>query len=279
MRLALFGAGAVAKSFLARIPWLATRLGPVGAPSFRLASRIVNSMKAGSAVKDLEAFQACKVVLICVPDATLAETVSLLADAPCGWPGKIVLLCDSGEHSSALAPLAERGAAVASLTPLDGQAPRFIVEGDRLAVREAKHLVRDMHGRAIEVDSEKMALYMAGMSFGSSLFLPLAATCVECIAGASGSTLVGMRIADALYQRWLRAYLHAGKKSWSGPLAAGDETAVFRQLEALHRADPAVERLYREMAIFALEWSKRHPELLRRLEQAAEKVEPPAEPR
>ena len=270
MALALFGAGPVAKSFLVRLPWLTTRLGPVGAPSFRLASRIVNSMKAGHAVKNLDAFQPCRVVLICVPRDALAEAVAILAEAPLKWPGKIALLCDSVEDSGALKRIHDLGAAVASLTPVDGTAPRFLVEGDRTAVREAKNLVRDLRGQAIELDSQKMALYLAGMSLGSGLFIPLAAACVECIAGASGSTLDAMKIVDALYQRWLRAFVHAGKKSWSGPLAWGDEATVMRELEALHKADPRLERLYREMAVFALEWFNRHPELLGRLRAGAD---------
>ncbi|HUJ74308.1 MAG TPA: DUF2520 domain-containing protein [bacterium] len=204
-------------------------------------------------------------MLVCVPNPALPDAVTALAQAPLKWAGKIVVLCDSTEDSSALRPIRELGAAVASLTPVAGPLPRFIVEGDRPAVREAKNFVRDLRGYAVELNSEKLALYMAGVSFGSCLFIPLAAACVECMAGASGSTLDAMKIADSLYQRWLRAYVHAGKKCWSGPLAWGDETAVFRELEALRKADPRLERLYREIAAFALEWSKRHPALLRRL--------------
>jgi predicted short-subunit dehydrogenase-like oxidoreductase (DUF2520 family) len=272
MPFALFGAGAVAKSFLTRLPWLPTRLGPVGAPSFRLASRIVNAMRAGHAVRDLVKFQPCRVVLICVPDEVLPETVSTLANAGLKWPGKIVFLCNSREDSRVLNPLRELGAAAASVAPVEGPLPRYIVEGDRPAVREAKHLVRDLRGHAVELDREKLALYMAGISFGSSLFIPLAASSVACVAGASGSTLDAMEIANALYQRWLRAYMHAGKKSWTGPLALGDEAAILRELEALHRADPRMERLYRGLAVFALEWSDRHPELLRRLREGAPQV-------
>ena len=262
MALALFAAGPAAKSFLVRLPWLPSRLGPVGATSFRLASRIVNSMKAGFAVKDLDAFQPCRIVLVCVPDDTLPEAVSLLAEAPIRWAGKIVLLCDSAEDSSALGRIRALGASAASLSPVEGPLPRFIVEGDKPAVREAKHLVSDLQGHAIELDSEKMALYMAGLSFGSTLFIPLMASCVECITGASGSSLDAIKIANALYQRWLRAFVHAGRKSWSGPLAWGDQSAIRRELEALRKTDPRLERFYRELAIYALEWSKRHPEML-----------------
>lgn len=265
MSLALFGAGAVAKSFLSRVPGLPAQLGPVGAPSFRLASRIVNAMKAGHAVKDLKEFRDCRVVLISVPDKVLPVALVHLGEAPIEWQNKSVLLCDSGEDSCILAPLRQRGAAAASLNPVGGPAPRFIVEGDHMAVREAKLLVRELKGQIIELDSEKMAMYTAGQSLGSTLFVPLAAACVECIAAASGSTPGAMRIAEALFQRWLRAFVHAGKKSWSGALASGDEGAVFRELEALHKANPSLERIYRELAIFALEWSRRHPDLLEKL--------------
>src|SRR5262245_528524 len=107
-----------------------------------------------------------------------------------------------------------------------------------------------------------MALYMAGLSFGSTLFIPLVASCVECVTGASGSSLDAIKIANALYQRWLRAFVHGGRKGGSGPLAWGDQSAIRRERDALRKTDPRLERFYRELAIYALEWSKRHPEML-----------------
>ncbi|HWB96532.1 MAG TPA: DUF2520 domain-containing protein [Bryobacteraceae bacterium] len=265
MALGLFGAGAVAKSFLSRVPGLPRQLGPVGAPSFRLASRIVNSMGAGYAVKSVEEFDRCRALLIAVPDKILPAVLSRLQEARINWGGRSILLCDSGEDSRVLAPFRKAGAAGASIHPLDGQASRFVVEGDAPAVREAKHLVRELKGQALELNSEKMPLYLAGQSLGSGLFLPLAAACMECIAAATDSVPTAMRITEALYQQSLRAFMHAGKKGWSGSLASGDQPAVLRELDALGEADPALARLYRELAVFALVWSHRHPALLQKL--------------
>ena len=52
---ALIEAGSFSASPLARFKWPPERLGPVKAPSFRLASRIANRLKAGHPVKDLKA--------------------------------------------------------------------------------------------------------------------------------------------------------------------------------------------------------------------------------
>ena len=46
MTFAVAGGGRVSASFVARLPRLAAELGPVAAQSYRLASRIVNSIGA-----------------------------------------------------------------------------------------------------------------------------------------------------------------------------------------------------------------------------------------
>src|SRR5581483_3913935 len=131
MRLALYGAGAVSKSFIAGLPRLPRQLGPVAASSYRLASRIVNSVRAGFAVKSLEGFEDEQLILICVPDPALAGVVRHLAAARLDWFGREVLLCDSHYDSRALDPLREPGAETGSLKPIHSAPGRFIVEGDR----------------------------------------------------------------------------------------------------------------------------------------------------
>ena len=51
MTFAVAGGGRVSGSFVTRLPGLESALGPVAAQSYRLASRIVNSIGAGHAVR------------------------------------------------------------------------------------------------------------------------------------------------------------------------------------------------------------------------------------
>jgi predicted short-subunit dehydrogenase-like oxidoreductase (DUF2520 family) len=262
MQIGLFGAGAVSKSWLARHPRLPQRLGPVAAPSYRLASRIANTIGAGHAVKDCNAFAPCRLVFICVPGSSVASAVETVAAAPLAWPGKIVLLCDGEMDSRSLAALRGQGAAAGSVRPIEGSSGNFGLEGDPAAVREARRLVHELKGRAVEFRPGCMDLYTAGVTFASSLFTPLMAACTDCLAASLRDARSAPHIAEALFQNSLRAYGHAGRKSWNGPLASGDAAAVGRELAALSARDPALARYYRAAAAFALQLLDRHPELL-----------------
>lgn len=263
MEFGLFAGGAVSSSVIARLPGLARRLGPVAAGSFRVASRMVNSLRAGQAVRDCGGLRPCGLILVSVPDEALAEAVGLLVASPVEWAGKSVLLCESGGTSHSLHALGRRGAAVGSFIPVEGGTGRFLIEGDVAAVRHARRLVRDLGGKAVEFDSSRMALYDAGRTLATSLFTPLIAAAVECLSEAGRDPATAAHVAEALLQKTLRLYLHSGKKSWSGPLAVGDRTAVERELEVLCQSKPLLARYYREAAAFALDYFNRHPDLRR----------------
>ena len=115
MTFAVAGGGRVSGSFVARLPDLASSLGPVAAQSYRLASRIVNSIGAGHAVPAYRDLNGSTLILICVPVQGVAPIVSALAEA-LDCQGKITLLCEAGADSRSLAPLRKQGAAVGSLS-------------------------------------------------------------------------------------------------------------------------------------------------------------------
>ena len=71
---ALIEEGNLSASPLARFRWPSETLGPVKASSFRLASRIANRLQAGHPVKDYREFDACDLILICVPDDALGRS-------------------------------------------------------------------------------------------------------------------------------------------------------------------------------------------------------------
>jgi len=94
-----------------RLPHLAAELGPVAAQSYRLASRIVNSIGAGHPVRSYADLNGSSLILICAPAAGVGPIASALAGAiECHH--KTVLLCDVGADSGRLKLLQSRGAAV-----------------------------------------------------------------------------------------------------------------------------------------------------------------------
>src|SRR5689334_6307166 len=130
MTFGVAGGGRVSASFIARLPRLAAELGPVAAQSYRLASRIVNSLDAGHAVRSYAGLNDSALILICAPVSAVAAIVSALAGS-LDCRGKTVILCDSGADSSVLIALRSQGAAVASVHMIPGSnGQRFAAEGD-----------------------------------------------------------------------------------------------------------------------------------------------------
>jgi predicted short-subunit dehydrogenase-like oxidoreductase (DUF2520 family) len=253
MSFAVAGGGRVSASFVARLPRLSSDLGPVAAQSYRLASRIVNSIGAGRAAKKYEDLDGSSLILICAPVRCVPTIVDALERA-IECKGKIVLLCESGTDSRQLARLKAKGAGVGSLDPIPGFEGRlFVSEGDREAVREAKTLVRQLGARVEEVHTAKMGVYTAGLSFGAALFTPLLEAAAQCFQEAGMTKATAVKVAGALFENSLRGYVYAGKRSWSGPLAEGDRTAVLRELEALGAMKPLLAQYYRQAAGLALE--------------------------
>jgi predicted short-subunit dehydrogenase-like oxidoreductase (DUF2520 family) len=249
----LAGSGRVNGSFVSRLPGLGRLLGPVAAQSYRLASRIVNSIGAGRAVRSYGELNASTLILICAPVQAVEQIVSELADA-LDCPSKIVLLCEGGVGSGPLARLRDRGASVGSLQSVPGfDGDRFVAEGDRTAILAAKRLVRRLGGRLDQIDTGKIALYAAALSFGSSLYSPLLEASLQCLEEAGMAKNSAMKVVEALFQNSLRGYLYAGKRSWNGPLAAGDRAAVEQEMEALGVSKPVLKRLYSETAALAVE--------------------------
>src|SRR5271169_3509180 len=90
----LVGAGGVGRSFLARMPALLGRLGPVKGTSLRVARRIANGIKGGTGVGDYEALEPCELIWLAVPESALDAIGAELASA-ISMEGKIVVLCDA----------------------------------------------------------------------------------------------------------------------------------------------------------------------------------------
>ena len=228
-------------------------MGPVAAQSYRLASRIANSIGAGHPVKRYEDLNGSPLILICAPAEGVGPIVSALA-AAMECRGKIFLACEGGADSRQLASLKAKGAKVGSVQVIPGfDGRRFVAEGDGAAVRVAKRLVRELGGRVEEISAAKLSVYAAGLSFGAGLFTPLMEASLLCLQEAGMPKPGAMKVVEALFQSSLRAYLYAGRRSWSGPVSAGDRAAMRVEMEALTSSNPILARYYREAAALAVQ--------------------------
>ena len=210
MQFALIAAGRVNGSFVARLPRLAVQLGPVAAQSYRVASRIVNTLGAGHAVKEYAALTRSRLILICVDPGRVAGVADRLGK--CEVRGRVVLLCDCGRDSSAIGELAARGAAIGSLNPVPGAEGWMALEGQKPALREAQGLARDLHANAIEVIAGRMPRFVAGVQLATTQFRPLLSASAECFREAGLSARTASRLLETVYESSLRAHVRSGRR-------------------------------------------------------------------
>jgi predicted short-subunit dehydrogenase-like oxidoreductase (DUF2520 family) len=268
MKLGLVAGGAVAKDCVATLR-LAGKVGPIAAVSYRVASRIANSVRVGYPIKSYGALEGCDAIVLAVPDRAIRQAVLGLRDSGVSWDRVAAVLYSARCDSAELHELQRLGAGAASLRPVGAADGRFLVEGDAAAVRLARRLVRDAGSRAIEVDSGAAAGYLAAVSFSSTLFTPLIEAAIAALRLAGAPAQDASRLAEMLFERALRAHRHGGRKSWTGPLAAGDKEEVLKEAQALRACDPLLGRYYEVNCAMALEFFGRHPKLLKALRERA----------
>jgi hypothetical protein len=240
----LIAAGAVSRSFLARLPVLLRKIGPIKAASYGVARRIANTLRAGKAVVDYAALTACDVIWIAVPDDSLDRVSRDLYEAV-PLAGKIAVLCGSTRDSFWPGPLLAGGARVATLNCVEESNERlFVAEGDPVAMRELRREVAAEKRRLIELRAASKALYLSGVDLATQLLLPWIAASVESLRDAGLSRLEATHVANALGGRTLRAYAKAGPKAWS-PAAAGRlRMSIARDLDTIRSVDPRLAALY-----------------------------------
>lgn len=242
---ALLAAGRLSRSFTGRLAGLQEHLGPVKGPSYRLASRLVNSIHAGFPVQDYQELGEFRLLLVSVPQAQLRGALEELAASGIDWRGRSVALCDEVLDSGELNELAARLAHTASLWPVEALGERcYAAEGDRAAVREVRKLVEGGRGRLLEIRQGSKALYLAAMAFAGSLMTPLAAASLDCLRAAGLTASAANGVIESTASRSVRGFLKAGRKGVAFP-AAGMSVGVVRgQMQALAKLGADLASLY-----------------------------------
>ena len=243
---ALVSAGKLTDSPITRFWGLPARLGPVKSSSLRLSSRMVNTLRAGHAVDTFAEFEQCGLILLCVPDDAVSNTVSELVDSILSWANKAVVLCSPSLDSQELHRLAALGSAVGSLTPIPGfEEHRYLVEGDRVVVREMRQLIEHRGTRVIAIQPGLKPFYLACLTCAGPLFYSLLLAASECIGPAGLAASDATAIIERQIERTLRSYFRAGRKAYQGP------PDLSRQLQALEMIQPALAKYVEQTASFA----------------------------
>jgi predicted short-subunit dehydrogenase-like oxidoreductase (DUF2520 family) len=240
----LIGTGSLTDSALTRFWWLQERLGPVKSASYRVASRIANMLQAGHPVKDYAEFEICDLILVCVPEETVPQVVSEMVSAGISWRGRAVVLCSAWLDSGDLRELSAQGASVGSISPIPGFFPiqgsgiqglsdeRYLVEGDPLAIRQAKNLVEHRERRAVAIDRSLKPFYLAALTCTGGLLFALLRVAFESLRLATVPPGLSATLLDRQINRTLRSFIKGGRRAYPTP------RELPRQLRALRAANP-----------------------------------------
>ena len=203
-----------------------------------------------------------RVLWLCVPDGEIARVALLLAGR---LPAKrkIVFHSSGALGSETLEPVRRKGAAVASVHPLmtfvKGSRPSlvgvsFAIEGDPVAVRAARGIVRDLGGESYAISQKEKNAYHAWGTFASPLLTALLAT-AEQVAGLAGVTRKAARgrMLPILLQTVKNYGAVGAAAGFSGPIVRGDVETVRRHLEVLRTA-PVPRQVYMALVRAALEY-------------------------
>ena len=238
---------------LARRGWLAGAIVDRDARAARESRRIIGRGRASTSYA--AAAKAGGTVIIAVPDDAVGGAAAALARAPGSWAGRAVVHTSGLLPAGVLAPLAARGAWVASLHPVQSFSRKDIppsifagitwgLEGDAAAFEEAEAIVRALRGNILLLSAMNKAVYHAACTLASNALVALEWTAANVLgkAGVPEEDAPGML--GPLVQGTLQNVKSSGlEKALTGPVARGDVATVRKHLAALE-GDPAAREVY-----------------------------------
>ena len=242
----LVGAGGVGRSFLARMPALLERIGPVKGASLRVSRRIANGLRAGTGVADYTPLQTCELIWIAVPEPALDRISAELAGA-ISLKGKTVILCDVMRDSFSASPLRTAGAHVAAINCVPETSEQvFVAEGHPKALAQLRRLLTLERRKLIELRPAAKSLYLCGVHLSAHMLLPWIAGAVESLRAAGFSREEAAGVVEVIGTKALRAYRKAGPKAWKRASSERLHRAITEDLAAIRLTDPKLAVLCAE---------------------------------
>lgn len=194
----------------------------------------------------LEQLPPSDLVLITTPDDAIAGIARTFAKLGRSARQRGTFLHTSGALSSeVLSPLAKRGFHTGSLHPLISVSdPRagaealsgafYCVEGDSVATRFAKAIVRDLNGNAFTIEPESKALYHAAAVMASPHLVALFDLALQMLVSCGLKAKEAQQVLTPLVQSTVNNLKQAAPdKALTGTFARGDVATVERHLKAL----------------------------------------------
>ena len=211
------------------------------------------------AAKQLDQLPPSRIVIVSTPDDQITAISKGLARVPAFRSQTPTVLHTSGAlPSTVFSPLAKLGWHTGSLHPLLSVSESttavkllrgvfWCVEGGRVAVQQARAIVRDLKGQSFSIDSEKKALYHAAAVMASGNVVAVFDVAVEMLSRCGLSRKQARQVLLPLLESTVRNLSRSEtSEALTGTFSRGDVGTVLRHLEALSGGSFAEARqLYR----------------------------------
>lgn len=254
---ALIAAGSVGRTLIGGLPFKSRQIGPIAAMSYRVASRIANSLRAGRAVRGLGELEDSRLILFHAPPDQIRVLLHLCFSSPLNWQGRTMIFCDCEPPPGALARLHTAGVFTASARSFG--VPGFAaIQGVPHAMPIARRIVRDLGLRPLEIASDRGELFSAAVTLATAAFTPLidrAAYLMRCAGIRDGDSI---KVAEVLFHQTVRAYARSGRQSWSWHIGAPSPEQLEAELCVL---DSSLAPLFQGLLLLGFETFDKHPEI------------------
>jgi predicted short-subunit dehydrogenase-like oxidoreductase (DUF2520 family) len=220
-------------------------------------------------IVELQDLQPAEIFMIAVSDNALHGLTGALDSTEAVRDGTVVFHCSGAIPSSALSPLREKGASVASVHPVKTftdplrDAQTFAgtwcaVEGDAAAAARLTELFEGVGARVFPVQGECKLIYHAANVFLCNYLFPLIEAGLQCYEQAGVPREVAAQVVDPILHATVANALRDGPaQAMTGPIARGDDRVVADQLRAVQAEDERLGELYRLLGRFSVDLAER----------------------
>lgn len=252
----ILGAGAVRASLIGKLR--ARDIGPVCATSYRLASRIANSLRAGYPVRSANELNAAQAVLVHAPAESVVPLAELLDRGAIDWKGKALVFCECFAGPEIRKRFAEKGASTAVVREF-GVPARLIVDGAEGAARVAHQIARQLHLKAVTIARGSADAFDAAITLGGAALTPLIDQAAALLREAGIRDSEAARMAASIFEQTAGNYAHSGKQSWEWYLREPEIQRLLAQIEK--------QPILRELVLFGVRTFGKHRDIEARLEK------------
>jgi len=206
--------------------------------------------------------QRARCLLIAVRDDAVAEQARRLAQA--GARDGLALHTSGTAGLGALEPLAQAGVACGVFHPLQTVPTReagltslrritFGIGGHPEAQQWARRIAAKLDSKVVQVPDEGWVLYHVGAVIACNYLAALVDAALEVMERAGLPRATALEALGPLVMSTAQNVVSSGPvAALTGPVERADRETVGRHLQELRRLDPALQRLYRVMALQAL---------------------------